>query len=123
MTPAEYIAFARRTETQNYTFSATGSVTPRIEHAVMGLVTESAECMDAIKKTKIYGKELDIVNLKEEAGDIMWYLAILADALGVTFEEIWEKNIAKLAARYPEKYTDDAAINRDTAVERAILEN
>ncbi len=122
MTPAEYIQFARRTETQNYSFPATGRVTPRIEHAVMGLVTESAECMDAIKKAKIYGKELDTVNLIEEAGDLMWYLAILADALGVSFEEVWKKNIAKLSARYPEKYTDDAAINRNTDAERALLE-
>ena len=115
MSPNEYIQNALRTETNQYSFPSTGKVTPRIEHAVMGLVTEAAECMDALKKAKIYGRELDLVNLKEEAGDIMWYLAVLADELGVSFEEIWEKNIAKLKTRYPEKYTDEHAINRDTA--------
>lgn len=122
MTPSEYIEKARRTETKEYRFNATGDVTPQIEHAVMGLVTEAAECMDAIKKSKIYGKPLDKINLIEEAGDIMWYLAILAHDLDVSFETIWEKNIAKLQARYPEKFTETDALIRDIEAERAILE-
>lgn len=78
--------------------------------------------MDAVKKAKIYGRELDTVNLIEEAGDLMWYLAILADDLGVSFEEIWERNINKLHVRFPEKYTDHHAENRDLKNERAALE-
>lgn len=122
MTPREYIQNALRTENQNYAFSPTGKVTPRIEHAVMGLVTEAGECMDAIKKAKIYGRELDAVNLLEEAGDIMWYLALLSSELDVSFEQMWEKNIAKLQARYPEKYSNEHALNRDASAERKTLE-
>jgi len=119
----EYIQNALRTESGKYPFVGTGAVTPRIEHAVMGIVTEAGELMDAVKKTKIYGKELDTVNLIEEAGDLMWYLAILSDDLGVSFEEIWQKNIAKLRKRYPEKYSDELALNRDVESERKILES
>ncbi len=122
MTPAEYIQKALRTE-GTYRFQATGDVTPRIEHGVMGAVTEVGELMDAVKKAKIYGRVLDRVNLIEEIGDTMWYLAILADELGVSFEDIWEKNINKLRQRYPEKYTDEQCKNRDVATERKILEN
>ncbi len=122
MLPTEYIQNALRTETKQYRFAATDEVTPRIEHAVMGLVTEAGECMDALKKAKMYGKKLDKVNLVEEAGDIMWYLAILADELGVSFEDMWEKNIAKLRVRFPEKYTDERAENRDLVTERTVLE-
>ncbi len=122
MNSQEYIDQALRTQTKNYRFVGTGDVTPTIEHAVMGLVTESAECMDAIKKAKIYGKPLDKVNLVEEAGDIMWYLAILAGELGVSFEDMWEKNIAKLKVRYPDNYSDERAHTRDIAAERAELE-
>ncbi len=122
MSPHEYIQNALRTETKQYRFSTTDEVTPRIEHAVMGLVTEAGECMDALKKAKIYGKQLDKVNLMEEAGDIMWYLAILADELGVSFEDMWEKNIAKLRVRFPEKYTNELADNHDIIAERAALE-
>lgn len=123
MTPQEYIQNALRTENKEYVFTQTNGVTPRIEHAAMGLVTESAELTDAIKKAKIYGKQLDRVNLVEEAGDIMWYLAVLADELGVSFEDMWNKNIAKLTKRYPEKYTHDNALNRDLDGERKILES
>lgn len=122
MTPNEYIKNALRTENGKYAFEATGKVTPRIEHAVMGAVTEAGECMDAVKKAKIYGRELDTVNLIEEAGDIMWYLAILADELGVSFEDIWERNINKLRVRFPEKYTDELTAHRDLSAERAVLE-
>ena len=123
MTPSDYIKKALRTETEKYSFSETNGVTPRIEHAVMGMVTESAKLMSILKKTKIYGKDLDRLGLIDEAGDVMWYLAILADELGVSFEDLWEKNIAKLQKRYPEKFTSDKALNRDMAGERQVLES
>ncbi len=122
MTPTEYIERALRTESKPYRFEATGDVTPRLEHAVMGAVTEAGELMDALKKSKIYGRPLDRVNLVEEMGDLMWYLAILADELSISFEEAWDKNINKLRQRYPEKYSDQQAEERDVAKERKILE-
>jgi len=122
MTPNEYIQNALRTEPKEYRFGETNGVTPRMEHAMMGMVTEAAECMDVVKKSKIYGRELDRVNLVEEAGDVMWYLAVLADELGISFEDMWDKNIAKLRVRFPEKYTDHHAENRDLDSERKVLE-
>jgi NTP pyrophosphatase (non-canonical NTP hydrolase) len=122
LTPAEYIENAVLTETKEYRFGETNGITPRMEHAMMGMVTEAAECMDIVKKTKIYGRALDRVHLAEEAGDVMWYLAILSDELGISFEEMWEKNIAKLRVRFPEKYTDHHAVNRDLDSERKVLE-
>ena len=62
------------------------STTLRINHAAMGLVTESAEITDAIKKYMIYGKKLDRTNLIEELGDVMWYAHLLADALDTTIQ-------------------------------------
>lgn len=94
----------------------------RLLHAAIGLCTESGEVQDALKKHLFYGKPLDKVNLSEELGDIFWYIAILSDALGVSFDEIQEKNIAKLKARYGDKFTEAAALNRDLDTERKILE-
>lgn len=122
MTSHEYIKNALRTEPEKYLFEDTGSLDKRIEHAIMGLVTESGELMDVVKKTKLYNREVDKVNLVEEMGDVMWYLAVMADALGVTFEDAWQKNINKLRARFPEKFDLDQAINRDLDIERKILE-
>lgn len=94
----------------------------RILHASMGLSTEAGELLDAMKKHIFYGKKLDMVNLQEELGDIFWYAAQLADAAGFTFEDTMEKNIAKLKARYPDRFTEKDAVIRNLDVERKILE-
>lgn len=96
--------------------------TLRILHAAMGCCTESGELMDAVKKHLLYGKPLDEVNLQEEAGDMFWYTALLADAVGFTFEDTFEKNIAKLRARYPNRFSEKDALLRDLEKERKILE-
>jgi hypothetical protein len=38
-------------------------------------------------------------------------------------KEVMDINIKKLEARYPEKFTEDKAINRDLEAERKILES
>jgi NTP pyrophosphatase (non-canonical NTP hydrolase) len=92
-------------------------------HASMGLVTEAGEFQDMLKKHIYYGRELDEVNLKEEIGDVLWYCAIALEALGTDFESVMQTNIDKLKARYPEKFTEESANNRDLDTERQILEN
>lgn len=94
----------------------------RLLHAGIGLSTEAGEFLDALKKHIFYGKDLDRVNLKEEIGDVFWYLAIACDELGVDFEPLMETNIKKLKARYGDKFTAAAAEKRDLAREREILE-
>lgn len=94
---------------------------PRILHAIMGIVTESAEIMDAYKKYSIYGTELDAVNLKEEIGDIMWYIGLLCQALDIPLEECLAANEAKLRVRYPKGFSEEAALNRDINNERKVL--
>jgi NTP pyrophosphatase (non-canonical NTP hydrolase) len=94
----------------------------RLLHASMGMSTESSEFVDTVKKTIFYGKSLDKVNLIEEMGDILYYIAMACNVLGTDFETVMERNIAKLKARYPEKFTEELAENRDLEKERAILE-
>ena len=95
----------------------------RLLHAGIGLATESGEFLDALKKHVFYGKALDRTNLKEEVGDLLWYCAIALDELGSSFEEVQATNIAKLKARYPNKFTMGDAENRDLKAERKILED
>lgn len=94
----------------------------RLLHAALGLTTEVGEAVDPIKKSLFYGKPFDRTNVLEEVGDAMWYMAVLLDELGSSFEEAGSAVINKLRARYPDKYTNEDAINRDTASEREILE-
>lgn len=91
-------------------------------HAFLGLASETGELADALKKHIIYGKTLDEINLLEEAGDLEWYAALMLTAIKKTMQECMEKNIAKLRARYGDKFSQAAALNRDLDKERKALE-
>lgn len=123
ITPQEYIKAAKRTESAaaplNMKFS---DVDNRLLHAAMGLCTESGEMLDGLKKCFFYGKPSDRVNMVEELGDLLWYIAIACDALGVTFEEVMERNKAKLKKRFPNKFTEEHALFRNLDEERKELE-
>jgi NTP pyrophosphatase (non-canonical NTP hydrolase) len=84
----------------------------RLMHAVMGLAGEVGEVTDAVKKSVLYNKALDVENVKEEAGDILWYMALLLDEVGSSFEEVMQNNHDKLEKRYPTGFTEQAAIAR-----------
>lgn len=94
-----------------------------ILHAAIGAATESGEMLEQIYAVLFEGKEFDPVNFKEEIFDQQWYHAIACKVLGITFEEGQANNIAKLKARFPEKFSEHFANNRDLENERWILEN
>lgn len=121
----EYVKEAVITDLSNYApvIERLNDVrTLRLLHAAMGLCTEAGEFMDMLKKHILYGKPIDTVNLAEELGDIQWYDALAVDALEETLSDILERNIRKLRARYPNKFTEHDALNRDLKTEREILE-
>lgn len=89
-----------------------------LRHAVMGIIGEIGELAELIRDPE---KNWDWDKMMEEAGDILWYLALLFDDMETTFEEVQERNIAKLTKRYPEKFTTDLAINRDVEKEAAVF--
>lgn len=93
-----------------------------IIHAGLGLATEAGEFLDVLKKKHAYSKPIDTVNLREEVGDLLWYCALACRGLDTTLEAVAATNIAKLRARYPEKFTEEAALNRNLTTERQILE-
>lgn len=90
-------------------------------HAQLGLISEAAESLEEILSAFSEARELDVVNLKEEGGDKLWYQALEFRALDTTFEAEATKNIAKLAVRYPDKFTTDAALNRNLDEEKKTL--
>jgi len=94
----------------------------RFVHAILGLQTETAEFADVFKRHIFYGKEVDRVNLAEELGDILWYLNIARDVLGVSFEDLSSINIDKLKARFPQGFRESDAVRRDLIEERSVLE-
>ena len=81
-------------------------------NGVMGLCGESGEAIDIVKKWLAKGHELDREKLAKELGDICWYLAETATALGYDLEDIMAANIEKLKKRYPEGFSSDRSVNR-----------
>lgn len=79
---------------------------------VMGLCGESGECIDLVKKYIFQGHELDRYKLAEELGDVAWYLAVTAHAIGCSLDTVFQMNIDKLRKRYPQGFTPDQSINR-----------
>lgn len=128
MNPAEYVEAAMRTapnSTPQCAMIGSRVTWPdkiKLLHASLGMVTEAAEFQDALKKHFIYGKVLDKTNAIEELGDILWYVALACDSLDVSMERVMDINIAKLRARFPEKFVETEAINRNLDAERAVLE-
>ena len=100
-----------------------GSVLMNELHMVLGMQTEVAEIADAYKKHVAYGRDLDLVNVKEEIGDLMFYVVNMCNIHDWDLRDIMQTNIDKLKARYPGEFTNENAINRDLETERQILEN
>lgn len=82
-------------------------------NGVMGLCGESGEAIDLVKKHLAQGHELDTEHLAKELGDIAWYLAETATAIGYSLEEIMQMNIEKLKKRYPEGFDKEKSLNRE----------
>ena len=90
-------------------------------HAIIGILTEAGELAEALLNAYTGVKPIDAVNVVEEFGDLFWYAAIGCNEAGKTFEQIQDTNIAKLKVRFPDKFTEENAINRDLEKERKIL--
>ncbi len=93
-----------------------------ILHAVMGVASEGGELVGPVKAQMFYNRPLDLVNIDEEFGDILWYIAIYCTARGKKISDLMAQNNAKLKARFPNKFTEFDANNRDLFNERKILE-
>lgn len=83
-----------------------------LTNAALGLAGESGEVADIIKKTFYHGHPLDTEALHAELGDVLWYLAVMADALGYDLDDIAQANVDKLRARYPEGFSEERSIHR-----------
>lgn len=81
-------------------------------NGVMGLCGESGEAIDLVKKHLAQGHELDKEKLAKELGDIAWYLAETAYAIGYPLEDILQMNIDKLKKRYPEGFSKERSLER-----------
>lgn len=97
----------------------------RLCQAVLGLTGEVGELASALEKTYYYNRDkpIDRVNIAEEVGDCLWYLAQICDIFGFDMSTLMQANINKLMVRFPEKFDDKLAQDhmRDLENERRAL--
>lgn len=107
MTINEYQAAAMRTA-QTDKFSANDFLL----NSALGLCGESGEVADLVKKHRFQGHDIDLEHVAKELGDIAWYLAVGAYAIGYDLETILQMNVDKLKARYPDGFSADRSLHR-----------
>lgn len=106
MTGNKYQQYALRT-------SSHGSSGDMVLNGVMGLNGEAGECIDIVKKHLFQGHPLDTDKLIDELGDVLWYVAITAAAIGCELNDVMQHNIDKLRKRYPDGFNAERSINRE----------
>ena len=112
MTGNEYQKLAMRTNDGESTYRISLSFAKHddcydmggVVMATLGLSGEVGELNDMIKKWIFHDSEMDITHAKKELGDIMWYVACMAQSFGWELDEIMSMNIEKLRKRYPDGF-------------------
>ncbi|HET8840490.1 MAG TPA: nucleoside triphosphate pyrophosphohydrolase family protein [Ktedonobacteraceae bacterium] len=80
--------------------------------ALIGLQGELGEVAEPIKKHLWGGHHLDCTHLREEIGDVCWYLATLCNSLDISLDEALQANIEKLSRRYPDGFSAERSQHR-----------
>lgn len=84
-------------------------------HAAVGMSGETGEVLDITKKIWANNHPLSPqkrAKIVEELGDSLFYHQAMCNLLGITFADVLNGNMAKLNARYPDGYSDQASIAR-----------
>lgn len=84
----------------------------RLINGVMGMCGEAGEVDELLKKHLFQGHPLDHEHVAKELGDVAWYIAVTANALGYDLETIFKMNIDKLQNRYPDKFDSELSQHR-----------
>lgn len=85
----------------------------RLLNLTLGLAGEVGEFVDHVKKVLYHGHELKKDDLREELGDVQWYLSMLADEIQLALSEVARANIAKLSRRYPTGFSEQGSRERE----------
>ncbi len=110
--------------------STTHNMNAELLHAILGIADEAGELVSIAKRKIYYNEDVSLVHVIEELGDLTWYLFLAIRVIArkkdlpvtTVFEAVLVANKAKLQARYPEKYTNELAQEREIAMEYDSIE-
>ena len=109
MTLDEYQQLAART-------IGTRTHADQLSNMALGLAGEAGETADMLKKHLFHGKALDRDEVVRELGDVLWYVAGMATAIGISLDEVARRNVDKLRRRYPDGFSVEASAQRADVV-------
>lgn len=84
----------------------------KLSNYALGVVSESGEVADELKKVIYHGHILNVEEIEKELGDVLHYVAGLATFLELDMDTIAQKNIDKLKKRFPDGFSEEASRNR-----------
>lgn len=87
---------------------------PAVFQSSINAFIADKKVIDIIKKVLFQGHEFDREHMAKELGDIAWYLAVSADAIGYDLETIFQMNVDKLKARYPDGFDSEHSQHRSS---------
>lgn len=108
MTINEYQRAAMRTS------SGSMSTNKHLINGALGLAGEAGEVADIVKKAMFQGHTINREHIAKELGDVCWYIAETATAIGYDMETIMSMNIDKLTKRYPDGFSAERSQNRES---------
>lgn len=91
----------------------TASPQSDITAAALGMCAESGEFADELKKYLYQNKPLNDDKLIRELGDVLWYVALGAQKLGLNLSTVALINIIKLQERHGEKFDPNEILERN----------
>lgn len=94
------------------TANFTGTSTEIVCKMCLGIAGESGEIVDYLKKVGFHGHIFEKEKLKNELGDLMWYMTVLDDYFGTNMKDVLSANIEKLKKRYPNGFSEADSIAR-----------
>lgn len=94
-----------------------------LDETIDEMTVAIGNAVDLLKKSLMYGKELNIDGLSNELQELDSNVAFALALYDIDPGQARERNIEKLRARYGEKFTEAAALERNLGAERKILEN
>ena len=84
-----------------------------ITHGIIGIASEASELVEHLYRAMEPEGSINTVAVSKEIGDVLWYVALLCNAIGVPMDQIMAENIDKLRRRFPDKYEHSIAQTHD----------
>lgn len=78
------------------------------------LMSGIGQITDLFKRALFYKQTFEPILAQQAVSNIIYNVAAIANQNGFSLRDVEECNITKLKARYPEKFNEHDAVNRDT---------